>query len=929
MTQISAQNPDYDEVLIKIQNWDSKNDITWEIQVDAEWAQLRKNTPNTFIALTFKEWKPNAQPIFLEHPGWRRAGFKQHYQSWDEETPLPLLLGAREVDKPNYQPRQFRLRLDIFFSEGDIRAFLGERLSRILFKTYLVRQKIIRHQEGIEWIELPYYLEKDGKIRQLAVKIRDHSGYKTGGLESAADKSGIPMPHKGLMDVYKDRMHIAYDDPQLRPQFIQYAKGDLILDELFESHKRSIEYLTTTLGINNLRHPPMTKGRTVAETLLQTIQAHIPFAAKHLELLDIPYEGKPTAPIKYLLDQCSVKTLIAKEKEFTSRFLGLTMGGRCKNELPETPAIRDLVVSMDLQSCYGTALKFLKIPIGMPTFIEEVSDKPKSWMTLDQFLNKYEKELVPDCWHAVIDTGDELLSFDQNVIFSKHVHGTIELESEDDVFDNDGHFKGDFVLQLRKITNGILTHHSLQTLKAVATNKEWGELKKKIRIKAAMLYKKSNQCLSIDEFLASVETNKGRRKTGVTSNGGNFRNDTRTRAWYAFPMERFIKPLLERRAELKKEMKQFPVGSEKYAALNALQEDLKETINSTYGAIASPYFPISNPISSNNITDAARMACWAMVLVSGGLTAITDGSEACLNTFRMWVNKFPGLDTCAKLARPKLLTPNQKDYLKIMPLGGARWGYKGLKRTVQVDGKDVVEYGLESDADELIYGREGQWSAIDELYEQHIKEFFQGKELTWLDRYSYEAKDIYKGIAIQSQSNYLVERLGGGYKVKARGHETKKSNYRQGYDTELEEAPIQTILKAIYEGKSVEPQPQHYTKEPLKLSMYQQRIPSKEQQEDIAGLLPGDTYTKRGHVKAISHTMFYYQTYEQWLKWKRRADHLKRKYGWSLEGDYVDEEGCLDYPAALQDIQHRIDNNLDPKGHGSPHSSKNPFWQSY
>ena len=118
-------------------------------------------------------------------------------------------------------------------------------------------------------------------------------------------------------------------------------------------------------------------------------------------------------------------------------------------------------------------------------------------MTLGEFLKKWGSELVPHCWHAVVDTVDELLSFSQNLIYSKDLGptGLPQLVADRIVGrepnTDKSHVKGDFILLERQIKNGVLTHSLLTALQNYSSDREWGELSVKVRVKAAMVFPKS------------------------------------------------------------------------------------------------------------------------------------------------------------------------------------------------------------------------------------------------------------------------------------------------------------------------------------------------------------------------------------------------------------------------------------------------------
>ena len=63
----------------------------------------------------------------------------------------------------------------------------------------------------------------------------------------------------------------------------------------------------------------------------------------------------------------------------------------------------------------------MPIPIGHPVLFYYPKHRPEEWPTLGKWLHKWEHELVEHCWYAVIDTLFFLLSFSQNVVYSKYL----------------------------------------------------------------------------------------------------------------------------------------------------------------------------------------------------------------------------------------------------------------------------------------------------------------------------------------------------------------------------------------------------------------------------------------------------------------------------------------------------------------------------
>lgn len=163
--------------------------------------------------------------------------------------------------------------------------------------------------------KLPYYLEQGGVCRQLAVKINDHSGYKTGGLAKACEKSGILLPDKELMDPYKTCMNVAYESLMLRPLFKQYALGDLCLPELWYAHENSSAKQRILLNLPPAE-PKWSKGSNVAAMISAFVEQECPLTKEHIDALGV--QALPNeSPVQTLLRHASVAHLYKQDKEWT------------------------------------------------------------------------------------------------------------------------------------------------------------------------------------------------------------------------------------------------------------------------------------------------------------------------------------------------------------------------------------------------------------------------------------------------------------------------------------------------------------------------------------------------------------------------------------------------------------------------------------
>lgn len=102
-------------------------------------------------------------------------------------------------------------------------------------------------------------------------------------------------------------------------------------------------------------------------------------------------------------------------------------------------------------------------------------------------------------------------------------------------------------------------------------------------------------------------------------------SDKRSRKWFSFPIKNFIKPLLEKRNSLKKQIL-VETNNVLKGELDAKQTNIKLMVNTLYGVLASQFFKIGNVVLADNITGKARAGVWMIAKALNGNQTITDGT---------------------------------------------------------------------------------------------------------------------------------------------------------------------------------------------------------------------------------------------------------------------------------------------------------------
>lgn len=646
---------------------------------------------------------------------------------------------AKRPDMPHFG--YFNLEINCFYSFADIVGLIGRKLGTFIADNMLTGKQLRTKEHRLK---IPLIITDGfGRSRPVRVKITDWFGIENTSLDNTCMTYSVDMQYKHLMNDYKTRMNEAYMNPATHNDFIKYAKADLCLHKLKVAYRKSYEWLCGLVGIKerDSRYPPKTKGAKVARMFVRLLDQLFPVGKDFANVLDIPQGKEPS--IRYLIRQYGVSELINSDPSLTTRHLAIVLGGRIQHEVPGLSVLRDvLLLSMDLVSCYGTALVHMGLPIGHPLLFYYPKHHTQDWPALGQWLHKWEDELVPGCWYAIIDTLDKQLSFSQNIIFSKLIGRADkpklreDAKLHDDFKHDKGHVEGDFKLLEREIKNGVLTHATLTVLKRYSSSQEWHELCKTTKIKAAMVYPRSlmieyegHQSFAKWEESLRSEAHQRRITTlcEMARDGPRMLiEDRRPGPWIKFPLSRFIEPLIDNRKSLKRKMNAADKYSDAYNALNAKQLAIKGVVNTLYGILASPYFDTSSPCAANNITATARTACFLMTTACGGFKSITDGCEFNLNKVRFWISKRPSLNTMANMPKPSLIRKTTRKGIKEAPLGSngdpkCRWDrvIKDGQYFLRFKGTDgmCTEYTLKEAQD-----------YIERIYREHVLEFFSVKD---------------------------------------------------------------------------------------------------------------------------------------------------------------------------------------------------------
>ncbi|AUT00884.1 hypothetical protein CLI64_11015 [Nostoc sp. CENA543] len=742
------------------------------------------------------------------------------------------------------------INLLMFYSPKDLEYAFGWDFIQPLYMSGAIQQK-----RNIS-CRPPFVLEVNE--HKYTVDIKDMKGWSgNSGLKALADAVGVKMQSKAGMDSYKTHMRDGLEAfPDL---FAAYSMGDV--DDLLSIYSAFVELVRwvqhEVIGLPkemcfNEENIPMTTGSLVAKTLESWIycqgdRREIEFAIKKLGLLDSSdkehkknldhyhnvievlntrnklrnsiaeyskssnsVDGRALSqffrlPFSFLgISQCSVN-YFARITEDSSAFNALVQGGRCNNERP-SEYVCELGADIDLNSCYGSALRAFTFPLGLPTVWGWKPNQKR--MSLKQWLAKYESDLVDNLWTVTV-SGE--IKFCQDLIYSKIVSQkdinraalgedwdkeTDDTDRDDDV----AHIPGHFALIRKQIQNGIITSDVLKVLRAVATNKELNELMS-LTVESAAAYLKSDEVPSVDAWIECVVSDKGSLEN--VNGKRDLSSDTRTRKWVSLHLEGFIGKLVDVRGGLKSISNSGTAPAEEKTTATAKQEILKLFVNTSYGVSASPYFSVGNTVLANNITARARVGAWMLNKALHTRQSITDGGFYSLLHVPTLKDsaRLPGFDTLSDNTK----WTDTKNYTRITtPLAGLDWASIF---------SHIADFVKESDPATLPK-KSKDWGAflkavsrevenLDSLAKEHIDKFWNRYNLSLPFNIEHKIENCFSVASFINKAHYYIHSVYDGEVFKIRG----ARNYEE---SALRKHPSYELLKGLAFGGDYFPSDLNY-----------------------------------------------------------------------------------------------------------------------
>lgn len=598
-------------------------------------------------------------------------------------------------------------------------------------------------------VSLPYAVQlpdnsNNGKNRwfKISIIISDISAMQgNASLKEYASNVGIMMTDKETYTaIQKTIMEEMYIDNPFK--FERYTKGDGLLIEIKKKTTEFYNHIAELIGIEKRDNWGMSTGKIVATILNDWLCKKLNITSEELYKIHSLAGSEGITNISKLL----------KSRDLL--YGGMVDGGRAVKERIPVKYYGTLI-DIDIDGCYGNGLKNQKYAIGRPS----IQSEP---ILLKDWLKKHDKELIPGLWYARISW--EKAPFKQDILISKTDEKFSTWTWVIDGFDPNGFeiedddkkvYDASMALTTNSIHYASFNHDLLQTIKCVASNKEWSWLLNNAVINSSLIYEKSNKVdRPTAKMLEGVKLSKDSDILLESSSN-----------WIEVDLKELVTILL---SERKKHRKKSPMNT-----------FLKLIINTIYGCIASEFFSIegscvSSVVVGNNITARARCLAWCMAKGFHSAMSITDGGVFDVN--KVLVFKEKSLNLLEGLHRDKLSNNyDRKIFAKQKPLLGFEIDFKN-KNTHQ---KIIKIFGNTKKLAEKVKNRDSKTTIkdcvhkycleiIDKLAWEHLANTFNIDIFTQ-KQFNFETKNNYSKLILHSKVDYLLESIDGKKVVAFRG----------------------------------------------------------------------------------------------------------------------------------------------------------------
>lgn len=683
-------------------------------------------------------------------------------------------------------------------------------------------------------------------------------------LDTLAQLAGHELQYKSIIESSdKSRMTWVYQNQA--EEFDKYALGDLDVYEILIKLENRFQRIYEDLGL--ISH--WKEGHSMRLTIGATV-------AKLLEAALKNHTGVNDKVLRGLTKHGTSETL--KKGNTTACYLAKVDGGRCRNNRPTEPVVKNrLICDIDISGCYGNGLKNQTYPIGRPVIIGYPLDSNRnSYMTVAEFIKSYGNDLVPGLWFARVSYKENYKpkygqDFFTSWIPPKNIDNLptdTDLESiEWWTDDNTGLNK----IFTHEINMGILNHDGLEWIKNIASQRQRKELLENLVVVSVLYYPKSNQVDSVQTIFDDENKHTGSNTVKVkgSKNKKIISNIQECHSWYGVNLgELIVNRLIKERSN--------------YPKKDAFNQLYKLIINTIYGDEVSPYFEIGNSCVGNNITARARAMAWYMEKGFHGFQTITDGCAFDINRV---IHPDKTRLTSETVFEAYYKGTDESNFI-FAPLNQCEIK---VSEWIKVN-KGECTAKLVQNETEISY------ADLAEMAHKHLKQLFPN--VVVINQFNLEIKNVYQGIATHASANYVFKQGDGTYtKAKMRSYGKRANRAVQVNDTNkilitVGYEPANEFLKEVYENPNKVNRSKAFIDESiLKIPTYKANYDSRWENSTV---FPGCTIERVRLLREFSLNQFTYKNSEQFRCWEREITRLIRNYDQSIEAFFLNKDETLD-----------------------------------
>jgi hypothetical protein len=732
-------------------------------------------------------------------------------------------------------------------------------------------------------------LNVEGVDYQVGMQIVDTIALQGNvSLAEMASNVGVKMESKRDLDHLKTRMDIAL--AEYPNTFKDYSLGDLVIYEILERWQSQVRNVYQSLDVlDHFKQPALTMGATVAGL----------FEARLRRLLACPKPLNPKEDVFYELlgCDCTSETLsgLTTGTRGGLHLLSKVGGGRAFNNAPTTANLYEPCIDMDLAGAYSSVMQNQSFPIGgLPL---QLNFKRGEQPTLKAFFKRWNSELIEGLWLAVISTPNGFTLINGQDYFRTWTPPKLDKGRVNPKQGETKYFS-------HELYNAQLTSHDLSFIYDDLSPAARNELLKNVIVNAAIIYPASLRLDRIEQLHSEKSDRVFDWKIGSK------KNSFIARPFFVTDMGELV-------------INELQAWREIYPKNGCSEDKLKNTlfklfVNTTYGIAVSPYFKTANVVVGNNITAAVRRGAWCLEKGCNGQQSITDGGIFPLNRvfknrretqsyspvalYKTYERTLKELDTLSVVLRPLLGKTEFKQ---------TELGLKTLIDGIQHDfnervfNEKTLEHLQSLFPDEPLFNKETNEMRVSKVNGMPFIDWTKKKGTL-----KFEMKTPVIKTSLHGTANYQLFKPDNKSVIKMRSYTNKKHYGFELVNGELEHTDVYervTVAEFFHNELLNNPHnlilpPPYMIEKILKPKDYAKNPEKWHDGESLDKAFPAWTVLKVGILRPCTLSQFQFRTAEQWELWGRASDKLKRKYGYSFELFFINDDGTLDYQAMIKKL---------------------------